>query len=470
MPSKKKSAVEVLPPEEIRPTRKQVVAAKHTVVYEAPEIVDIPIEDDEEPQPEESNEQEYAPRQPSFRTKIREKFRQRGIGVDETLNLRIDRLPLFEQNGFGGLKAEKEFCGIIPCTEKFFDGDEYLIEIQRRYGPGEYWLTVRHKNAIVSSWRERLGGFPIAPIAVASSEPGQPPQIIYQQPMGQAQAQSAPIRTVKEEMRDVAEMIKLVDTIRGPARDENPAPQAPITDPDTILISSLASNDKFMDRISGGLVGKLIGKNGTEDDPSPWAVAMELVKTGQAAQIVKTFMDSLFNGFSNMIPGRQNNGQAQMATAPTQMDNGQMRSPITQGMVQGQGAPHTHQEGTGNVPTTEIRQMDVPTATPEEQALALVINHCSRKLSPKITYRELIDMEQRLDAMLNQHAMQTGQILSNQIALYLDIFADMTSDEALEVVKTLPNGEQVASLPHAKDWTEQLQKLIRESQQEGGEE
>src|SRR5262245_53725794 len=147
MPPRKKSAgVEIIPSDpRAKPTKEQIVTARHTVVYESPEIVQIPIEEDEDA-PAEAQQQveeiEQAPKQPTFRTKIRERFKARGIGVDETLHLRIDRLPLYEQNGLSGVRSEKEFCGVIPCTEKFFDTDEYLIEVQRRYGPGEYWLTV----------------------------------------------------------------------------------------------------------------------------------------------------------------------------------------------------------------------------------------------------------------------------------------------------------------------------------------
>ena len=470
MPPRKKSKVELLPPDpEMKPTRRAVVAAKHTVTYEAPEVVEIPVEEDEEESPAEGEnfEQEQQPRQPSFRTKIRERFKARGIGVDETLNLRIDRLPLYEQNGFAGMKADREFCGIILCTEKLFETDEYLTEIQRRYGPGDYQLTVRHKNAIVSQWRERVGGFPL-PVAVQSSEPGQPPQMFYPPNLGQTQI-PAP-RTVKEEMRDVAEIIKMVDSIRGP-REEAPNPAPGLTDPDTILISSLAGNDKFMDKISNGLVGKLVGRGGNDDDPSPWAVAMKLVESGQAAQIIKTFVDSFFNGVNQMIPGRQNNGQATMAQAPNapmgNLENQTQQNWQANQLRQDQNIQALTQ-GPENPP-----QAGAPTnpqqVSPEQDALALVLHHCRHKIPVKITLSELNQRENRLDFLLNQHAVQTGQILSNQITLYLDMFMDMSSDDAIAFVKSLPNGAEVASLPHAKEWTAELQRLIKDSQ-EGDEE
>lgn len=465
MPSRKKIKAEV---ETIEPdpktTRRAVVAAKHTVTYEAPEVVEIPIEDDEDEDGDspqiEFAEPERQPRQPSFRTKIRDRFKARGIGVDERLVLRIDRLPFFEQNGFAGVKADKEFCGVIPCVESFFDGEEYLTEILRRYGPGEYWLTLRHKNAVVSSWRERIGGFPVAPIITQSSEPGQPPQVIYQQPMGQA----PPPRAFKEELKDVAEMMKLFDSIRGP-RDDNPQ-TIPRTD-DEVLATAILKQPDVVENVVGNVI-KRFGRSGGDDDPSPWSVAMKLVESGQAAQIVKTLIDSFFSGVNGMLPGRQNNGTTTMVQAPHAL-HGNAQNPAQQNGQAGQHGqglpvqalpPSAENPSQAGAPALQV--------SPEQEALSLVIHHCKNKVPPKITFAELSQREQRLDFLLNQHAMQTGQVLTNQIALYLDIVADMSSDDALTFIKTIPDGPEVAALPHAKEWTEQLQALIRDSQEGDG--
>jgi hypothetical protein len=453
MGTRKKSAIEVLPPEpEFKSTRKQVVAAKHTVVYEAPEIVEIPIEPDEDiDNQSDAEEEDQRPKPPSMRAKLKQKFEQRGIGGDEILALRIDRLPLYEQNGIAGLKADKEFCGVIQCTEKFFDTDDYIVEVQRRYGPGEYWLTLRHKVAIIKSWRERVGGFPTTPVATAS-ESGQSSQPMYAQPMYAQQMTPAPLpRSVKDEMREVAEIIKLVDGIRGPLREDNPAPS--VTDPDTILLSSLATNDKFMDRIGSSLVGKLVGGKGGsgEDDPSPWAVAMELVKTGQAATIVKTVIDSFFSGVSGMIP-RTNQNQ-----------NGYTQ-PQGQGMAPQQ---QTNQAPMQHLPPSQTQpEMEAPQQpsgqqqmTPADQALATVISDCAKKIPPQVTFTNLMTFADALN----------DQAPAYSIDGWITFFANMPINDALAFVKTLPNGEQVASLPHAKEWTTQLQELIKENEGENDE-
>jgi len=474
MPSKKKSQVETLPPEmEAKQTRRQVVEAKHTVTYLAPEIVEIPIEQDEEETPEgEAVEAEQVQRPPSFRTKIRERFKARGIGVDETLMLRIDRLPFFEQNGLAGVRSDKEFCGVLPCKENFFDGDEYLIEIQRRYGPGDYQLTVRHKNFIVSSWREHIGGFS-APVAVASSEPGQPPTMIYAQPMGQAPP--SPQRTIKEELRDMAEMIKLVDNIRGP-REENQT--NPARTEDEVLATAILKQPDVIENVVGSVIKRFGRSGGGDDDPSPWAVAMKLVESGQASQIVKAFLDSFWNGI-NSFRGQMNGTQTMVQTpqAPharfenPALQNGQANQPgqvlSTQGQPQGVQNPF---EASANAPGTSgaVDEHTQQPMSPEAEALALVLDHCRRQTLPKVTLAELTQREQTLQALINHHAMQTGQILTNQITLYLDLFNDMATDEVMEIVKSLPGGAEIVALPHAREWTEQLQKLIQESN--GGDE
>jgi len=461
MPSKKnKAAVEVIPADpKAKPTREQVVNAKHTVVYEAPEIVQVPVEEAEIPIADvEFEEQDAKPRQPSFRMKIRQRFEQRGIGLDETLTLRIDKLPLYEQNGLAGVKTEKEFCGVIQCTEKLFETDEYLTEIQRRYGPGEYWLTVRHKNAIVSNWRERVGGFPVQAAAVVT-EPGQPPQIIYQQPM----AGQAPPRNFKDELREFAEMLKLFDNIRGP-REEGPAP---VQSPDEVLAGAILKTPDMVENVVGGLV-KRFGRNGNpDDDPTPWAVAMRAIETGQAAQIVNNLVNGFFNGLRGMIPqnGGQQHGQAQMGTPPFQnqapIQNQNVQPPanlheIQNPQTQPQSAPDMGEAG---APASPDQQQQM---SPENQALSLIITQCQRKAPPRLVFSQLMDMEGRYTTLLDQHAMQTGQILPNPITANLGLFAYTPIESVMNFVRSLPNGANVADLPHAKEWTEQLQRLIKQ--------
>jgi hypothetical protein len=454
MPRKKNIAAEMISPDpRAKPTKGQIVNARHTVVYEAPQVVEIPIDehDEETAEVEFIEEQEQTQRQPSFRTKIRDRFKARGIGVDEALNLRVDRMPLYEQNGLAGMKADREFCSIIPCMESFFEGDEYLKEIQRRHGPGEYWLIVRHKNSIVAQWRERIGGFPVAPV-VTTSENGQP-QIIYQQP-GQP---PAPQPTVKDHLREIAETIKLVDSIRGP-REENPAPQ-PAMDPEAVLLSSLATNDKFMDRIGKGVIGKLVGGSVADDDPSWTSVAMKAIETGQATTIVQTIIREIVAPFRNTWS--QPNGQAQMAQAPLQNHGAPSQNQgerpnanihaIQGAETQPQGAADMAQAG----PPTDGQQQP----TPADHALMIVVNDCARRIPPQVTFTNLITFA---DEVNKQAPVYT-------IDGWIRFFADMPIDGALEFVKTLPNGPQVVALPHARAWTQELQKLFKENQTEESE-
>lgn len=143
------------------------VEAKHTITYSQP--IFVPLEDSATEDSEEdlivdgTEEEEERKRPPSFRTKLREKLNRNGIAGTEQLRLRIDRLPLYDANGQSGINAEKEFIRTTTCTESFITGDEYLEHIRSIAGPGVYWLTLRHKNTIVQSWQERIGGAPQEP-------------------------------------------------------------------------------------------------------------------------------------------------------------------------------------------------------------------------------------------------------------------------------------------------------------------
>src|SRR5690349_19989249 len=99
MPRIKIAVAEIEPAE--TPTKKQIVAAKHSVIYEAPEAVDVPLSEEEIlldyfPGIE---QEESRNRPPTLKMRLREKFLRKGIGGNEILHLRIDRLPNYELSG-----------------------------------------------------------------------------------------------------------------------------------------------------------------------------------------------------------------------------------------------------------------------------------------------------------------------------------------------------------------------------------
>src|SRR5262249_4374946 len=105
---------------------------------------------------------------------------------------------------------------------------------------------------------------------------------------------------------------------------------------------------------------------------------------------------------------------------------------------------HTERTGTGQ-----------PAITPEEQALARMIENCQRRVPVQIAFDQLMAYAD----LLNEQAPQYS------IDGYISMFSAMPIDQALEFVKSQPNGESVVALPHCREWTQSLQQFIKDSQE-----
>lgn len=498
MPAKKKSSAA----QGQKSKALKTVNAKHKIEYEAPTLVDDPsiAETSEEAEDldglvEFEDDEIEVKRPPTVKQRLKAKFEAKGIGASEQLVLRIDRLPFFEQNGMAGVKTDREFCGTLTCTDEFFDNDKYLIEIQRRYGPGEYWLTIRHKNTIIQQWRERLGGFAMPVATQATGADGQPTTIIYQQPGQPAQPQHMPPADPFGEMRKMAKVIREFREDFGFAAPQAPAPTL---DPEVIFLQGLASNDKFMDRIQNSAIKKMLGDNAVDDDPSLASVAMEMVKTGQADKAISAIGEIFLRIVDRIVPQwGVTNGQPPMATQTVQNqgqpDGGQVvplssvqagtppaalpqgnasaagrqvdgRSPApnaapSQTAPPQQGAP-TLMQIVQRLPINHAMQIVVNgQASANDITLAKVIDACARKVSPEGLIDWVFQFADELNAQLPDHS------IDDQI----ELFSTATVDQILAFVGALPGGDQVVALPHAREWTAELQRIMAEAQQDEGE-
>jgi hypothetical protein len=95
----------------------------------------------------------------------------------------------------------------------------------------------------------------------------------------------------------------------------------------------------------------------------------------------------------------------------------------------------------------------------EDLALMKVIANCQRQSDPRKTYNWLIEFANTIN----------DEIPDFSIYDRIDLLGMIQTDQALDYVRQLPGGEHVTSLAHCKEWTEQLQRVVRESQ-EGEEE
>lgn len=478
MPAKNNSAA--------KKPRKTAVNAKHKIEFTAPTLVDDPSivgaeEEGEEIVEEaegaalldfdEEDEEVAVRRPPTLKQRLRSKFEKRGIGGTEIMTLRIDRLPSFQQDGLAGVRADKEFCGMISCTEDIFDGDDYLTRIQQSYGPGAYWLTLRHKNSIVQTWREIIAGFASTP-TITPGENGHAPTIVYTQPPHQTAGAPPPdpltqlrgaFRIVKEFREDLGLVMPTTAAAQAP-------PPAPL-DPEVVLLQGLVNNDAFMDKINKGMIRKLLGDKAGEDEPSFAAVAMEMVKTGQAdkailaaGNIALRLVDRLLPNWRNQNGSSATHSQTVQNQAPANAGqqgvpfSGVQGGPQTQPgqITQGGGGAAGRQVDGENLAAHAAAYQNMP---PQQQALMILLDDCRMKLPPQIAYDKLMDLAEAI----------YEQAPAFSLYPYLAYFGDMAIEDALEFVKTQPGGEEVAALPHASEWTASLQQLIKESRQEDDE-
>ena len=455
-PRKNATEAELLPLEEDQPKVREI---KHKTEWIEVAPVEGTSEDDSADFEGVEIEDKPRKRNKNAIQEMRKKLRAQGVTPTSNLRLYIERYVHSETDA-GGSWAETEFCTKYSTTEEHIFNKDY-IDAARKWGHGKYRITIRMDNRIVDAFDERISATPSGPVIqqVNPNDPNSPQFIIQTNGDGQQPSQPMSMRDIMKQQKDALkehlEMAKLMREAYG----FTPEQQQPRSE-EEVLTSAILKQPDVIETVVGNLVKRVGGKGGGDDEPWYADAVKDAIKSGQGAQIVKTAIDALFNGFKGLFPGGQNNGQAQMATAPLQ----------TSGTVDGQGATDGR-----NVVSQEVPQGNqslqsgsgeanseggmLPAATSEEQALTLLIDHCRRNAPVNIAFDRLISYAD----WLNDNAPQYS------IDGYLDLLGTMTTDQVIEFVKTLPGGEQVVALPHAKEWCAGLQRLIKESQ-EGGEE
>jgi len=466
MPRGKKAVqVELLPPEDDQSLRgrKRLVEAEHTIKYSAP--VPVTVEDD----PAEDNsaddldfvEEEKAKRRRKTAKDERDDFRREldklGVASVSRLKLSIDKYRHSDSDDSGTL-AEKDYCTKYPVTKEHILNDDYM-DVARRYGSGRFWFTLRMDNKIVRQWERQVNQAvtPSGPV-IQGVNPNDPnsPQVIIQSDGQQVMPSIKDImKGQREALKEHLEMTKLMREAYGFAPEQSTQPKSE----EEVLTTAILKQPEVIENVVGSVLKRFGGSSGKDDEPWYADVVRDAVKSGQAAQIVQVAIDRIFNGFQGLFPGRQNNGQAQISQTPLQnQETTDEQISLLQTQQQSdasysQGAPEGH--GSTELPQGVQGQQ----TTPEEQTLAIVLNNCSRKVPPQITADQVL----KYADLLNDQAPQYS------IDGYLEMFAKMPIEAALEFVKTQPNGEQIANLEWAKNYTEQLQKLIQDSLQEGEE-
>jgi hypothetical protein len=457
-PKKQSAEAELLPPEDNQSSPKVI---KHKtewveVVEETPDSDGAEFEDAEiEDRPRKKNKNAIQ--------EMRKKLRAQGVTPTSNLRLYIERYVHSETDA-GGSWAETEFCTKYSTTEEHIFNKDY-IDAARKWGPGKYRITIRMDNRIVDAFDERISATPTAPV-VQHINPNDPtsPQVIYQtNGDGQQQAYQPPsvrdiMKAQKEAFKEQLEMAKLMREAYGLSPEQQQQPRSE----EEILSSAILKQPEVIENVVGSVLKRFGGKSGSDDD-APWYadIVRKAVESGQAAQIVQVAIDRIFNGVSGLFPGGQNNGQAQVVQTPmqnqTQPNQQQVLSIPSQQATSDQSlqpsSPPASDMGSGGA-AGQIEQTASQT-TPEQHALARLIENCQRNVPVQVAYQQLVSYADAIEDQAPEYSIYG----------YIDLLGSMPTDQVIEFVKTLPDGEQIAALPHARQWTTELQKLIKESQE-----
>ncbi|OQB32231.1 MAG: hypothetical protein BWY07_01990 [Candidatus Hydrogenedentes bacterium ADurb.Bin170] len=384
---------------------------------------------------------------------IREFIRERGSGSDRW-EMVVSRMVKYHIDGRTD-SQRRTLLGRIPFTE------DYELEIQQRWARANTintFLVVIKKNGKYV----RGGTLPVfhcepyQPIegqaADSSSQAAPaaaPPVYVFPDSPAPAPAPApAPISNLKALREFVESQRLLAEAIPGFAIGrQQQQPQAQ-EEPELLLLKTLAKDDDAMARIRKSAISKLLGDGAASaGDRDQWAeVAMEVVKSGQASDIISKAIEAFFRGIR---PGQ--------APAPFPA---QSQAPAP--------APFPSQS---QAPAPAIAQSQAPAPAPgrsylpanldslplEHQALWLALDHCARRIPPAVACQRLL--------------MSANEINENypaqSIDEYLAIFANMDTEIALNYASSLgDDAAQIIAMEHAAAYTAELQQRLRQKMEE----
>jgi hypothetical protein len=474
--------------------RTRTVQAKHKIEYDAP--VTVPADDIAEDEPfnediediiiEEKKQRRKTAK--AERDELRKKLSANKVTPTSQLQLSIDKY-MHSDSDARGTSAEMQHCTRYHCTEQHALNEDYL-DVLKQWGDGLYRITLRTTKpvSIVDAWDRRVMTRPMHSQIVQNVIPGDPtsPQFTIQMPEGSHQ----PIAAI-DPIENLAKSAKIYKSLREAFEPSGPQqqPQAPV-DPETLLLQNLANNDKFMDKVNGGLIRKIFGDKAIDDDPTPWAVMMKLVETNQVGQAIDAVMRGAQMIVRQIFPTNGgNNGQAPMvppqnaqgagfqspthpnAQADQFRQNGSMEAQLQSVADPAQAGAHAN---TGQPSLLQIVQM-----LPFQHALNLMMQSQGQLASTDLALAKVMDgcmrnvpVELIADWLFGFADILNAQLPDHSIDGYIDMFAAMKPTDALTMLKSLagPIADQISALPHATVWTESLQKLINENAAEGEDE
>jgi hypothetical protein len=185
----------------------------------------------------------------------------------------------------------------------------------------------------------------------------------------------------------------------------------------------ISKNPEVMAKLENGLF-RLIsgGRGGADDDPSWNKIIFRAVENGQAAASIQAVMGMLMQGLAGLIG--------------TPAPQGLPPAPPNNVIPMPQAAPP-------------------PQQNPADLALLQLLNHavqyCARHITPEDTAQEIFDAVYE----------EVPALYRRQVEAEITRVAGLPVDAVMAYVGSLEGGAQVAGLPHARQWVEQLQEVVK---------
>jgi hypothetical protein len=342
------------------------------------------------------------------------------------------------------------------------------MDVARRFGPGRYWFTLRLDNKIVRMWERQISAATASSPIVQHAIPGDPssPQIVVQMPEGNQQ-QAIPVFDPVKQMREQAAAFKLQMEnfkLMREAFGDPVQPQQPAALSDELSLAAVLLKDPANAK---RMAQKLLGDEGEQS-------LMQLaIENGPA--IIEAFgntIRAIIADFRAQTGGQ--NGQTQMAPQTYAQNPGfdsqrtQLRqdAQIQEGTQSSAGvASNGLSQSLNNPQTADLSQSasvekqvlmalfgESRFSSTAEYALNLLVEGCANRTPPQVVAERLLDVADTL----TEQAPQFG------IGGYLPLLTAVDAKTALEwLTQNAPNAGEVAKLPHAEQWTAELQALLR---------
>jgi len=382
-------------------------------------------------------------------------------GDDEESFIRVYQ---FAQPNAGGrfTKGGQTYVGDVADTPHF------LRDVQQSFGGGLFrlqrigWIvdedTGKRRQAILNGKTVRIAGpvknlflpeteapIPAPPVAPVVENPIQP---AYVQPQPQVSA----LGLLKEQLQ-IQKMLREATGDNG--QHQQPVQAPPPLDPEVEVIKLMAGDEDVKSKMAKSLFSKFFG-GASVAEPDPWyaSVITDAIKSGQGPEIISSLVGSLFNGVRSLFPATGGNNATPpmaQANAPNQAHS-QIQVPIPEGQQQGtEGQQQGVESGLGESDLDEQTEEVMP---PQEELLLFVCNQCVRKVPPP----PVVDSIMKFAEHTRTESPLEGPVLDFMIGQ----FATMPTADALAFVAgNVPGGDQVAALPHAVAWTQELQTGLR---------